>query len=941
MTPPLLRTKIRRPPVRQDLLDRDNLYVVLDSALQASVTVVSAPAGFGKSTLVGAWASRRGVTTAWYACDAADGDAIMMLRYIVAAIRTVKPDLAGHAERTLEAPPVDVAVVIADLVDELMSIDEDLVLVIDDVHLLADDVTSTVLGPLVAFDVPRLHLVLIGRADPPLPLARLRARGRLCEIRAVDLRLERELVGPLFTKGLGLQLTNEQAGILYDKTEGWLAGLHLAGLSLRGRNDADAAVAALADSDQFILDYLLADVLESLPVSLRHRLLRMSVLERFTADLVSVVTGEDGANVISELEHRNLFVVRLDHDGTWYRFHHLFADLLDRHLRRRHPDDVDDVLAIAGYWFARQELTSEAVRCVEQIRDEQRAVTVMRELWTASLADQEAVVLLQRLVSMPPMIRDHDIRIQVLLTNVAFQTLRFELVAEIERNLERLVDDPGIDPTVKTYVTATIQALNSRTDGPEGYLGAVEHHRRAVALLQGIDDGDALRVGIRSDALRESTFNHQIYIARNLHGLGRIQEASEHLMNVRRTTVGPLPVNMDAIIEQDLFRGAMLTGDFRDVERSIAYIERLQHNGELVMSGPHEVDYVTLRVRYAFDIGNQHLADRLLQDAYAVEARNRFVTPVRLFNAYMVDLRLRIQQGAWDRVDELLRITDGLHYPTLVEYYREVVRTMQAYVGMVRGDMEQLRAWMVRCEADQIPGWRRPTNQILGRLTSITLYMHGAARLGQIEHCQSLFDDAMVFAQQERLYRVQTELLLAMALGTADTHPERASRDLLKAVDIIDKTHCLAPIYTCQDKVHVIVALRDHASDRHAHHDAVIDRWLGLIGHHGVTADHRSTVAATGHGAEVSETMSRPDTGRPPRERTRSDVRDIGLTTRERDTLELLVQGLPNQRIAERLYVSVATVKTHLYNVYQKLGVTTRSEAIIKARDIGFDAIDT
>jgi LuxR family maltose regulon positive regulatory protein len=911
---PLLKTKIKRPPVRPDLLERSDLFRLLDQSTTVPLTIVSAPAGFGKSTLVCSWCEARMIPAAWFACDAGDTDPVRLLLYIVYAIRLVRPALLEHVEAVLQAPPVDMDTVLAEIIDELAELDQDLILVFDDVHLVADDLMVRLLSPLVSHTLPHVHIILIGRAEPSLPLARFRAQGRLAELRANDLRLAEDRVIELFQTALGLPLTEQQAHVLHEKTEGWLAGLHLAGLSLKGRSDKEAAVLALAESDQYILDYLLGDVLDGLSETLRRQLLRLSILERFTADLVGNVVGAPGDRVVAELERHNLFLVRLDHESQWYRFHHLFAELLERHLSRRYPVEVDEVLHAAGIWYARNGHASDAVRCMERLVPGPAMAAILSELWTSTLQDGEAATVLQSIVALPPMLRDRDIRIQMLFANVAFHTLRFELADEIHENLRTLVRDPDLDHTIRLYVEATIEALNARSEtNVHGYADAVTHHQRAISLLSEIEPSEAATVGIGSEALRQAIFNHAIYVARNYHGLARVAQASDYLRSYRRNQVEPLPVEMESILEQDLLRGCILTGDIRAAMVHEKILTTMEQSGPLVMSGPHEVDYRTLQARMALDRGDIAMAEARLFDAYAIERRNRFVTRTRLFNAYMTELRMRLLLHDHERVDELLRTLDTLRFPTLVEYYKEVVESMNVFVKLIRGTMDAVERWMDSVQASRLIDWQAPTNQLLGRLTTLSLYAHAAVRMGRISLIDTVSNDVLAFARANQLERIEAEFLIIDAIAHDSTDGERALESTRLAIEIIERTDCIAPLYPCQD---MLVDLKN------------IMRKVPLS----PSAD--ATIQRAFH-VMTLERRDRPEVLSP------SIADELEITSRELETLQLLARGLSNQKIADALFVSLATVKTHLYNLYQKLGVTNRAEAIIRAAELGLATQDS
>ena len=378
---PLLSTKLSVPSVRPSLVPRVRLIEKLEDGLGCRLTLVSAPAGFGKSTLLGAWASELsgGRPVAWLSLDSGDNDPARFWRYFVSAVDQAQPGSGATALALLgspQSPPMEALLTI--LLNDLADIDTDSVLVLDDYHLIEHGAIHEALAFMIDHLPPRMHLVIATRMDPPLPLAKLRARGEMTELRAADLRFTPEEVATFLNRIMGLELSAEDAAELEGRTEGWIAGLQMAALAMRDHADIPGFIAAFAGSNRHVLDYLAEEVLARQPEELQTFLLETSILDRMSAPLCNAVTERaDGQTALERLEHANLFVIPLDDERHWYRYHHLFVDVLRQRLRQEHPDLVSVLHRRACGWFERQGLVGEAIDHALAAQDWERAVRLI------------------------------------------------------------------------------------------------------------------------------------------------------------------------------------------------------------------------------------------------------------------------------------------------------------------------------------------------------------------------------------------------------------------------------------------------------------------------------------------------------------------------------------------------------------------------------------
>ena len=370
MPGPLLETKFYVPRPRRGLVPRPRLSERLDRGTASKLTLVSAPAGFGKTTLLAEWLAAGPAApaderlAAWLSLDQGDNDPASFWTYVIAALQTVAPGVGASALALLQAPqPPPIETVLAALLNDLGAIADDIVLVLDDYHVIDARDVQDGMAFLLDHLPPQLHLVIASRADPALPLARLRARGELVEIRAADLRFTPDEAAAYLNEVMGLELTARDVAALEGRTEGWIAALQLAALSMQGRDDVAGFIAGFAGDDRYIVDYLVEEVLQRQPDRVQAFLLQTSILDRLSGPLCDAVTGQGGGKAMLEaLDRGNLFLVPLDDRRRWYRYHHLFADVLQARLLDEQPDQVPDLHRRASAWYEQNGEPSEAIR---------------------------------------------------------------------------------------------------------------------------------------------------------------------------------------------------------------------------------------------------------------------------------------------------------------------------------------------------------------------------------------------------------------------------------------------------------------------------------------------------------------------------------------------------------------------------------------------------
>jgi LuxR family transcriptional regulator, maltose regulon positive regulatory protein len=390
MSAPILATKLYIPSPRPDIVRRSRLIDRLNLGLSRTpnVTLISAPAGFGKTTLVSEWIATLTpdpARVAWLSLDEDDSDLIRFLLYFVSAMQTIAPNFGQGVLAALQSTPPPADVVLTMLLNKLAAIPDRFILILDDYHTLDCQPIDEALTFLIDHLPSHMQLVITTREDPQLPLARLRARGQLIELRAADLRFTPDEAADFLNRVMGLNLSAEDIAALENRTEGWIAGLQLAALSMQSRQDTASFIKSFTGSHRFVLDYLMEEVLQRQPERVRNFLLQTSILDRLSGLLCNAVTDQvDGQAMLEMLERSNLFVIPLDDQRQWWRYHHLFAEVLQAHLKEAQADRVSEIHRRASIWFEQYDQPADAIRHALAAQDYDRTAGLIEQAGPAT-----------------------------------------------------------------------------------------------------------------------------------------------------------------------------------------------------------------------------------------------------------------------------------------------------------------------------------------------------------------------------------------------------------------------------------------------------------------------------------------------------------------------------------------------------------------------------
>jgi LuxR family maltose regulon positive regulatory protein len=893
---PPLATKLFVPQLRPSRVPRPRLMARLCQGLAGKLTLVSAPAGFGKTTLVADWLQQGERSFTWLSLDEGDNEPARFLAYLGAALARIHDDWRQPVEMALCAPqPPSPQRVMAALINEIAASERELVLALDDYHTISNPAIHETLGFLLDHLPPAMHLVLVTRADPPFPLARLRARGQLAEIRADDLRFTAQEAASFLNQVMGLALTPEQTTTLEARTEGWIVGLQLAALSLQGHGsgqDITGFMDAFAGSHRYVMDYLVEEVFSRQPLHIQEFLLQTSILERLcgslcdaildrgrtTADEASGVIGPSpaGQATLQYLEDYNLFTVPLDHERRWYRYHHLFADLLRDRLRQTKPKRIPDLHRSAAAWFERHELMEEAVHHALKGEDYALAVRLIQEVAFSLWQHSKTYMLLSWMRAMPEAFVRSQTSLCVDYAAALTVTGQLDAVEPWLQAAETLFREQGASFTAPFSVAHVynLRAYLARFQGtPDEALAfsqrALEHTPPDRLDVRGptlMHMGHAYLLG-GNTAEADRALTEACDICRAIHHPAAYLSAAHYLAQLR------------------VYQGRL--HEAWAIYQSAA--ESVSEQGVLVCAGIEQIGLGDLLCEWN-DL--EGAASHINKGLGLAEMGGDFVF-VR--DGYLARARLELALGNLDAALAFVHKAEKVVQHHRCAWETAMVGLWRAWLCLAQGDLAGAAAWSRTCGLS-------PDDELcfLDELGHLTLAQVLLAQ-GRLEEAERLLGRLQRAAESAGRQGRLIQILIAQALV------RQSNGDEAGALLCLEQSLALAEpegyVRTFLDAGPRMIPLLRCASDR------------GL---------------APGYVARLLEA-----TRQPPLPQPRVDQPLVEpLTPRELEVLSLIAGGLRNREIADQLVISLPTVKRHISNIYGKLGVSHRTQAVAHAHEL-------
>ncbi|MCP4543341.1 MAG: AAA family ATPase [Chloroflexi bacterium] len=895
MSSSLLKTKLYIPPVRPELVSRPRLVERLNAGLGRKLTLVSAPAGFGKTTLLSEWVTHAErlephVRFTWFSLDKGDNDPIRFWLYFIGALQAVEESIGESALSLLQSPsPAPTEAVLTALINDITALSHPLVLILDDYHLIHSPPIHQHLTFLLEHQPPQMHVAVATREDPPLSLSRLRARGHMVEIRQDDLRFTEQEATDFLWRVTQRELSSTDINALRQRTEGWIAGLQLTALSLRGHDDVHQFVESFAGSHRYILDYLMEEVFQQQPADVQDFLLKTSILDRFTASLCDAVcsVGTDGAwrddshHLLLALEQTNLFIIPLDESRQWYRYHHLFADLLRQQLRAAGTQNLVPLLHNrASRWYEAEGFRADAIQHALVGSDWERAASLLNDVGEAMLKRGEVVTLLGWFRTLPDEVVHADPELCNLYSWPLILTEQIDAAESYLTRAEQIVQEQrGEDaPFLGGTAVARVHIARARGDVPR----AIELSERALTLLP------------RDDLSARSIVAMNLGIAQ-WHS-GRLVEAKEALVETQRAAAGS---------GNDYVRCTALLFLSRIQQARGKLHQAAAAHRQLIRQG----ERIPIAALAHYDLG------KLLYEWNDLSSA-----------AEHLRQGIKVSRDSGNK-----------------QYLAEGCSAL-ALVRQVQGESSAAQAALE--EARQLS--QRPDVSLdnLGEQILLALAQGDLRAASSAAEQSPTLEDAGSFPDSLRLLLTNARLLLAQ-------EQKAAAADLLATLwgmasqagwqSVVTQTRVLQALAApTPDEALVLLRKALTLAEPEGYVRTFVDlgepmaKLLRQVASQGIAPEYvGKLLAAIGvekqriRGVEMIESPPAPLPSHPP-----ASLLIEPLSDRELQALRLLADGHTNQEMANELCVSINTVKAHLKNIYSKLGVHKRRQAVATAREL-------
>lgn len=900
LSSPLLATKFQPPLLRESLVGRPRLLRKLTPAPGVKLTLVSAPAGAGKSTLLSQWCAAAERPVAWLSLAARDNALHRFLRYFVAALRRIDTGIAAEADDLLWLPQRPaIEPVLIRLLNDVASTPQPFSLILDDYHLITDDHVHDALLFLIHRLPPGLHLIVATRADPPWPLARLRARGELAEIRGDALRFSPEEATSFLNRFVDAELPSASVAALLTQTEGWVAGLQLAGLALQGAGDdgrqqvARRLVDNFAAGHHFVLDYLAEEVLEQQPAAVRTFLLQTSLLERMCGPLCNAITGDlDGTETLALLARRNAFIVPLDTERRWYRYHHLFAALLQRRLPETLGAEIPVLYRRASEWFEAQDLIEEAIEYAVAAGNLDYVAQLVERYGLRFIASGDTSTVGHWLAALPKAIIDERLQLSVFRAATAHWTGDRDRVRHYLDQAERLstaLRKKGVE--VPAQILGNLDSIRAHTALVAGEVEeARERAERALTRLQRDDilyckaaDGlGGAYWGLGNRAASERAF----------------REAYDSALAGGHRRYAVIPATYVAL--QQIKQGRLL-----EAADTCATAWKL---GADARGRPMPVaGFPAIRLGDMQREWNQlERAEATLQQALDLCLRLNHLDI--LADAHVTLARLRLARAEWEGASESVAAAEQLVADTDVDgFVASWLQGVRLRLWLASGDLEAAMQW---AKASSL----RPDGDLsyyfdlhhihLARLLLAQAEAEGVA--GYLDTALALLQRLREAAETAGWVHETIQILLLQAQALlCSGDEERAIGVTVKAVKLAEPGR------------YVRTFVDEGAPMGHLLRAAIAT---------GLQVDYTARLLA----AMESDVERR----RQPEPAVQAAMLEP-LSDRELEVLRFLPTHLTSTEIAEALTISVNTVRTHIKSIYGKLDAHSRGEAVERARSLG------
>jgi LuxR family maltose regulon positive regulatory protein len=865
----------------------------MDEGYERKLTLISAPAGFGKTTLLVDWIHKRKIPAAWFSLGKGDNDPLQFLTYVILGLQTLKAGTGKAPLTMLQSPqPPPVETILINLINDVIHIQIDFVLILDDYHLVDSQPVHDMISFLLQNLPEQMHMIIATRSDPPLPLlARLRSQNQMIELRAADLSFTADETADLFNKNLNSQLSAQDIHLLKTRTEGWIAGLQLAALSLQGRKDPSGFLKKFKGDNRYIADYLTEEVLTRQPEHLRNFLLQTSILERLSGPLCDAVTQKNNSRqMLNTLEKANLFVIPLDDERRWYRYHHLFEDLLKQRLRLQQGDLVSELHRRASQWLAKNGFKNEAVDHAFASQNYTLAAQLIEEIAEIHWDHARESRLLQWLKKLPDELIDADPKLCIFHARELFKSGFPDEAETMLQTAEQLLASTAISDPKKEALQGRISAIRAYEEMLTGDVSRIIHFsKKALKLLP------------QKDLIWRSVVASNLGFAYTIMGSGDLVKAQQAYSDAKKIceAAGNIYYNIFAggsLGTVLLWRGRLDEAiDICRQSLNLANESGIFQTG--TVGGLYSAMGTIFCERNEFDEGI-----RLIRKGIELSQQGR--EPLTL-----AACRMGLWRALMHRADiaGVLKVMQDLNEQAsafrLPYWIANSISALNALVCLVTGDLKAAVKWA------QERGLS--IDDKLGNLHELEYLA-----LALILIAQNRLDDADLLLQRliedakagDRVIMMIDMRLLRALICKRKKDPAAALGELKFALSSA-QTGGITSVFVSKGKPMAELLEEIIEVNKHDHDDTKAGFSLSF----------------------AKKLLAMIKAGMPPKIESLMEP----LSQRELEVLYLIAAGLRNREIAEKLFISLNTVKTHTKNINSKLNVNNRTKAIVRAKELG------